>query len=243
MNTDIWVALIAAGTGWGGILLTTYLVRRQAANDLRANIDREIEIAKKLRPDSGEVRMLELHISKSISALIGRESRRESNSETFAVTSTILGTSVALYALDFWRRHGVPELLHTPVEVVYWTLWAFYGLIFFGSLIRLFSATKTGVKYGYWRTRLVFSKARLAWWKRKTKRAEQIFAVRRAYDAYIQQWAIENKDALIAEYGQEEYDANNAELTRIIKMGDGIEERFARHDHAIRDRESEIQKD
>jgi hypothetical protein len=239
LTEGIWVAVIAAGASWVGIVLTNWFIARQAANDLRSNIDRDIAIVKKLRPGSEEVRVLEAHISHSINVLIVRETRRQANSGTFVTTGIIIGTSVVLYALDVWRRHEVPEFLRAPVEVIYWALWLFYGLIFVSSVVRFVSASKSGVKLGYWKTRLVYTKFRLAWWKRKHKRAKPLLDAKLNENRAILQWALNNKDALIAEVGQDQYDANNLEVMRLIEVGEELQKQFVEHQEAADRREEE----
>lgn len=127
MPKEVVAALIAVG----GVIFTqliTYAISRQSARDLRVNIDREIEIIKKLRPGSDEAQRLELHVKASIDKLIARDERREQLLEILATSAPIPVLAAAALGLGFWREHGVPPGLSPLVTMLYWGL---FGLLLY----------------------------------------------------------------------------------------------------------------
>jgi hypothetical protein len=69
--------LVAAIITVGGTQFGAYLISRQNANDLRVNIDREVDIIRKLQPGAEETAKLEAHVRASVAKLIYRDERRE----------------------------------------------------------------------------------------------------------------------------------------------------------------------
>lgn len=139
MPKEVVVALIAVA----GVSLTqmvTYAISRQNANDLRVNIDREINIIRKLHPGSEEAVKLVNHIKASVSKLIYRDERREQLAELVRSLAPIVVLGVIVAALDWWRRDGVPELLSLAVAIVFYGLfvmWAWLTLVYVWQVIRL----------------------------------------------------------------------------------------------------------
>jgi hypothetical protein len=205
VSKEIVVALIAVS----GVVLTqfvTYVLGRQARRDLRANIDREIDILRKLRPESNEAGKLEKHITWSIDDLIWRDERRERLSNVGRNFGPLLVIGWALWALGIWRNHGVPKDLSSLITSVYWGLFANFVLI--GGLL-IWDAGK----YAYWRVRFAVAKVRGWFLDRKlaklgaqakalNEHGEAIEAVGRQRIQAIM--AI--RDQVIAKLGQEEWD-------------------------------------
>ena len=121
MRTEIVVALIGAGA-LSVQVVANYLINRQSANDLRTNIDREIDIIRKLRPGSDEARKLQEHVSTSINNMIDRDQRRDLASENLRISGLSVVVALAFYGLGVWREHGVPKDLRVIVDVLYWGL-------------------------------------------------------------------------------------------------------------------------
>lgn len=125
MPKEVIAALIAAGA----VIFTqlvTYAISRQSARDLRVNIDREIEIIKKLRPESDEAKQLERHVKASIAKLITRDERREQLLDILATSAPIPLLAAATLGLGFWRERGVPTGLSPLVTMLYWGI---FGLL------------------------------------------------------------------------------------------------------------------
>ncbi|GAB3227076.1 hypothetical protein [Mycolicibacterium hippocampi] len=128
MPTEVVVAIIAVC----GVVLTqvvTYAISRQNANDLRANIDREVDIIGKLQPTSDEAKKLEAHVRASIGKLIHRDERREQLVDIIWTFAPLFLVSSMLLGLQWWRQRGVPEVIGPGVAVVYYGLFAFWVLL------------------------------------------------------------------------------------------------------------------
>lgn len=123
MPTEVIVAIIAVG----GVVFAqgaAYGISRLSANDLRVNIDREIDILRKLAQDSRVAKRLEGHIGASIEKLVGRDERREQLTDAISKTAPLALMSFTLYYLSLWRAHGIPDVLRVPVETVYWAVFS-----------------------------------------------------------------------------------------------------------------------
>jgi len=230
MNTDIVVALIAAGAVLGGTMLGNFLLGRQKANDLRTNIEREVDIVRKLRPGSDEVVLLEKHISRNILELVTRDLQRGRSSGDLWLFLSIAATSMFLYAMGIWRESGIWEPIRPWVEVVYWGLWAVYALLMLRGVIYFLKLGKIGVKFGVLVARLGLGKVRLAWLKHRSKKLRREFEVRRAYAAYMKDWMEANKGEIVAATGQEWWDTMMAERASIDALGDEAEKRIEARD-------------
>lgn len=105
MEKEIVAAIIAGAVTLLGIVLGQFLLRRQAAKDLRAIIDREIDIVRRLRPDSEEAYLLEAHISKSIKLLIRSETNRGLLAKHVRPVLYLIAASLLVLGLLQWRSH------------------------------------------------------------------------------------------------------------------------------------------
>jgi hypothetical protein len=230
MNTDIVVALIGAGALLAGQLL----VRRQATKDLRANIDRDVNIVRRLNPESAEAKLLEQHIRSNIVKLITRE-RRQTPNEIWVFGSFSV-TSFAIAGLGWWRGHGVPEVLRVPVEVFYWFLWVVYAVLLVRALTYLLEFGKIGVKVGVLGVRLRWNKVRLWYLKRKNTKVRKQYEALRQYDKIVVDYMHEHKDDIVAKIGQQEWDDLMAERAELDAMAEEIDARHrARDDDAEED--------
>jgi hypothetical protein len=166
---QIWVTLLTIAGALGGTWLGTWLVGRQAAKDLRANISREIEILAKLRPDSEEAKLLDANIRKNISDLVaqGEQRRRRAQQDTTNVrlflTFGLIG--VALGQMGSWRIRGFWEPLHAVLEGVFWSLLIVYALLLIRVLVIAVSWTKFGARLGWMWGRIGVAKAQTRWGK------------------------------------------------------------------------------
>lgn len=162
---EIWVTLLTVVGALLGTWLTTWLVGRQSARDLRTNVDRDIEILSKLKSDSEEAKLLSQNISKGIAELVGQDDQRRRRAQQDYSASWLFGlfsvTSFAVVGLATWRSQGFWEPLRYPLEGIYWGLWFAYAILLIRVLLRLLSWTKGGIKLGavfvslgWWTTRL-----------------------------------------------------------------------------------------
>jgi hypothetical protein len=167
MSEKITVALIV----FGGVIVTQavgYLIARQAANDLGANIDREIDIIRKLRPGTTEVTSLEAHVKASIAKLIYRDKRRQQLTDLIAESAPPLITIALAVGIQAWQQHGIPDLLRVPVNIATYTLFAvtvLFSVRYLWDLLKYVSLyTRTGLSFA----RFVKARVRLWWMQRKT---------------------------------------------------------------------------
>jgi hypothetical protein len=237
VDTQIVVALIAAGGLLTANLLAAFLLNRQKAKDLRSNIEREIDIVRKLQPGSDETVKLERHISRSIDDLIAREERRAQSSVTWWKIGAMAAVTFSIVGLVLWRERGVPERFHVTVEVAYWALWVTYAVFIGQAIVALYRVVKPVVDLGVNGVRLLKARARLLLINRTIKASERRikeaqaridalqaeFQMRREYSKYVVAVLEENKDAYIAKHGQQHWDDMMAERARLDAMGDEIE--------------------
>jgi hypothetical protein len=144
MTTDIWVALLAVA-GVITQVVVTYLISRQSANDLRANIGRDIDIAGNL-PSEDDATKLRNDIGAEIDALIARDEHREREGEILRSVVPIPLVVLVLWELALWREQGLPADLSGPVWVAFWFF------IVLGVLIVGRSASEI-LRYILWRWR------------------------------------------------------------------------------------------
>jgi hypothetical protein len=156
----------------------TYLISRQNANDLRVNVDREIEIIRKLQSSTAEASKLEAHVSASVDKLIYRDERRERLFDVISRFAPLILVSSAALGLQVWRRYGAPEVLGLPVAIVYYALYAIGGWLlgrYVWGLLRLaYTYTRLGVRWTQ------IGALQVKYWWRKRKHAqdkEQLKAV------------------------------------------------------------------
>ncbi|MBJ7341619.1 hypothetical protein [Mycolicibacterium sp.] len=177
MSEGVAVALIAVG----GVVLTqfvTYLISRQSASDLRTNIDREIEIIRKLQPGSTEATKLEAHIKASIEKLVYRDQRREQLADVVATFAPLMIVTFAAMGFQSWREHGVPHMLRPTVTVIYWGLFAMSAWLFLRYIWQL-----AKLMFAYLRvfSRLTFSHVRLLRARLRLWRAQRRLAKGKAH--------------------------------------------------------------
>ncbi|CAN5223798.1 hypothetical protein BH11ACT6_BH11ACT6_05180 [soil metagenome] len=121
MSTEVKVALIAAAAVFVQVVVS-YLINRQRANDLRANIDREVDIIRKLEPGSPEALRLESHVKASIDKLITRDERREQIGDLLRSAAPLPVLCFTISGLGAWRERGVPEPIEFAVDIFFWAL-------------------------------------------------------------------------------------------------------------------------
>jgi hypothetical protein len=113
-----------------GVLATpvvSYVISRQSANDLRANIDKEIVIIRKLAPGSPEVAKLEAHVTSSIDKLIERDERRARLIDVVRSAGPLPLLWLLIVIFSVWRQHP-PAGWSASIEVVYWTIVVVFAL-------------------------------------------------------------------------------------------------------------------
>ncbi|MDF3336001.1 hypothetical protein P3H80_01130 [Mycolicibacterium septicum] len=200
MPKEVLVALIAVG----GVMFTqliTYIISRQSARDLRVNIDREIEIIKKLRSDSAEAQQLERHVKASIQKLIERDERRERLVSALMTAAPVPILTAVSLGVGVWREHTDSPTLQAFLAVVFWGI---FGLILglatwsvWGSIKNIYSFAQYWVptvrRKQVMRRRVKKSQRRLAKTQRGAQELEEKFAAR--------------KDSIIATGGPEEWEA------------------------------------
>lgn len=176
MSEKIVVGLLV----FGGVVLTQavgYLISRQAANDVRANIDREIDIIRKLRPGTTEATLLEAHVSDSVAKLIYRDKRRQQLTDLFRSFAPLLLVLAAANGMEVWQQHGVPERLKVPVAVAYYTLLAamvLFSVRYLWDLLKIaYLYTRTSMSFARFaraRIRLLWMQGKLRFWSWWTQR-------------------------------------------------------------------------
>ena len=199
MRTEIEVALIAGGFAVIQVVVS-YLTSRQTANDLRTNIGRDIEIVRKLRPDSDEVARLESHIAENIADLITRDERRARLGDIVRSIGPALLLAVVAGSLTQWlAQGGVSDKVKGPVDVI--ILITGPAALVFGSAVLW-----RYLRYLYWNARLSWRQATTWWAKRATWKAwhetralvEQAEQLAKLVEAH--------KAEIIAKAGQEAWD-------------------------------------
>ncbi len=222
MQTEIWVALIAV-VGVLTQVLLTYLVSRQSANDLRTNIDRQIEIVRKLNPGSSAAIKLEQHIDVSLDELITRDTRRWAISRVAWSSAPGPALGLALWGIYVWNKHGIPEDLRYPVVGLSGFLLGLLGGVVVVTIVQIARVVWLTVRYGYLR----LTKWRL---QRRFNKLREKNRVMRAYRKELTEWRREamaqmtaHKDELIAEHGQQWWDDMTAEYEELEKKGSALD--------------------
>lgn len=153
VSTEVLVALIAFG-GVAVAQVIAFSVSRLNANDLRVNVDREIDILRKLNPSSPQATALSVHVSERIDELISQNERRSESRLWQGLFKW--GVAAAIYAIYVWYRHGIPADLQLPVWVV-----------FVGLLATAMVTLVTSAYVLFWSTRARIAETRLWWSKRR----------------------------------------------------------------------------
>jgi Flp pilus assembly protein TadB len=205
VDTKIVVALIAAGAVVTQVVVT-YLVNRQSANDLRTNIAREIDIIRKLSPDSGEVTKLDGHVRKSINDLIARDERRDRTSEIIWTVGPLQVTGFAIYGLSVWIQHGLPKDLRVLILALFWALVVICGVLglrFYWQVLRfLYLIIYTRVlRVKTWRL-----ERKLAKTKREMEELKPKVVAVVEYGRALGEFLTSHKDEIIETTGQEGWD-------------------------------------
>lgn len=115
VRTEIVVAIIGA-IGLAVQVLANVIVARQSANDELTNIDRKIELARKLNPAADDRKKLEEHIARSIDKIVERDWRRDQNRTGIGISMVLLSSGVILAALSVWVDSGVPRVMNQLVH-------------------------------------------------------------------------------------------------------------------------------
>jgi hypothetical protein len=223
VKTEIVVALIAA-TGVCVQATLSYLVNRRNAIDLRSNIDREIDIVRKLQPGSGEAERLERHIKDAIDKLISGDEKRDSASAIMRLPVRMSLIALALYGLATWRTAGVFQWLKPIVEILYWCLWAAFAVLLLQVIVVsigfLRELSKPFIKaFRYFKAliRVKFSE--------KYDRAMGDYQNMRAYEEGLVDLLQANKEDFIAKNGQEWWETIMTRHEEIEEMSRAIEGR------------------
>lgn len=228
---QIWVTLLTIAGALGGTWLGTWLVGRQAAKDLRANISREIEILSKLRPESDEARLLDGNIRKNVSDLVAQDDLRRYRARQDTSVTWTLGffslMSMAVGLMASWRTNGFWPPLRSTLEGIYWGMWLFYALLLVRVLWIVLSWTKVGVKIGAVWVRVGWKNVRIGWLTAKLQTmktlvmmpllrvAEEIMANAEATDA----WHTENDGKAITPEALRQRDELMAQRKKLSAKG------------------------
>lgn len=108
---QVWVAVVAGAFVIGQALLGHYLANARESRDLRASLERDVELLKKLRPGSHEARLLERHVSIGIGKLVWSEQRRAPMKRATWLNTASLGVFFLMLPLAIWRWLGVPPAI------------------------------------------------------------------------------------------------------------------------------------
>jgi hypothetical protein len=116
---------VAALVALGGVIyaqLVTYTINRESAQDLRVDIDREIDIVKKIKADSPEAEPLERHINASIAKLVARDELRERLLAVLATAAPLPFLLLFCSGLYFWLQHGAPVRFRGEITALQWII-------------------------------------------------------------------------------------------------------------------------
>lgn len=214
-------------------VIVSYFISRQDANDLHANIDREISIIRKLRPGSPEVKRLEAHLSASISQMIERDECRARTVDLIRSFGPLPVIYLIIWALDTWRSHGVPEGLRGMVSGTLYGLiavWIFLSILFLWQTGRfLFELLRLAVLYVRKSTRITVLRVRGWYTARQLANIKLKHQIVQEHVKTLMDWLNSNRDNIIAENGQQcwddlmksrqEYETQIAELDRLHDKG------------------------
>lgn len=222
MNSGIAAALIAV-TGVGIQVLVSYLISRQTANDIRANIAREIDIVAKLRFGSPEAVKLEDHVSSSIDELLTRDRRRKINGELLRSFAPLPTALLLIAGTRAWRTHGILLELRTLVEVAYWALLlttVILGVRFlWEAAIYAYLVAAIGINY----VRLGWLKLHTAVLQRRLRRTEADFLEIRDWGKRTSVELHERKDELIGRLGPQWWQDTVGRVEEMVAMAEVIE--------------------
>lgn len=173
----IWVTLLTIAGTLMATWLGAWLVGRQAAKDLRSNIDRELAILGKLKPDSDEAKLLSGNVADSIRELVAQDDLRRERAQRDYSTAWLFGSfsliSFSIGPVAMWRNHGHSEPVSLLIEFVFWPLWAVYVGLLIRVLLVVLPWTRVGVRAGSLFARLGWAKARIAFHRARRKWARR----------------------------------------------------------------------
>lgn len=206
VSTDITVGLIAAIAVVVNLVLGHILVNRRTADNLRAAIEREIDITRKLRPGSPEVEALETHITQSIKRLIVNDERRDETYLFLRAGGTTLALLVAQEGLLALHRTGwVSERFEFLVGFA-------AALVGISAIISLAGFIYIAVSQTWYSIRVRRAKAAL---RKQRRQRDELWKQYRAQQERIEELDTEldaHEDQIIAHFGQEQWDAVKAQL-------------------------------
>ncbi|GAB5897005.1 MULTISPECIES: hypothetical protein [Mycobacteriaceae] len=220
MSTEITVGLIAAISVVVNLVLGHVLANRRTADNLRAAIEREIDIARKLRPGSPEVEALENHITRSIKRLIVNDERRDENYLFLRSGGTCIALLAALEGLLALQRSGrVPERFEFAVAFT-------THLTGIASVISLAGFVYIAASQSWYSIRVRRAKAALRKQRRQRDKLWKQFRTQQERIRGLENELDTHKDQIVAHFGQEQWDAAKAQLQQSSSGDDEIERHY-----------------
>jgi hypothetical protein len=235
VDTKTVVALIAVAAVALQVAVS-YLFSRQNDNDLRRNIDRDIDLIRALRPGSDEVAGLEGHVRNSIADLVAGDQRRKHLRATLSTLSSLQILVLAVWALTLWRERGIPRLLQPVFDVAYWPLmlgtlgYAAWGIAHIvwsrcGTLLPP-KLGRVDVRARWLQLRTWNSNRRTAKLESRVAEARRQFAALRDYERHIMALVLSNKDVIIERSGQASWNQMMARNDEFEQKAAEFEEQF-----------------
>ena len=235
MDTKTVVALIAVAAVALQVAVS-YLLSRQNDNDLRRNIDRDIDLIRALRPGSDEVAELEGHVRTSIGNLVARDQRGKHLRATLSTLSSLQILILAIWALTLWRERGIPRALQPVFDVAYWPLmlgtlgyaaWAIWRIVWSRRGAVLPAKLARVDLRGRWRQlRTWNSNRKTARLESRVAEARRQFAALRDYERHIMALVLSNKDVIIERSGQASWNQMMARNEEFEQKAAEFEEQF-----------------
>jgi len=141
MSPAIIVPLIA----FGGVIVTQIfglVINRMNANDLRSNIDRDIDIIRRLDPDAAVTRRLAAHVRNNIYTVISRDKRRSRVMPGLRKSFIGFAITAAVLVLDSWRDHHPPGDVKDKIDIVFWPLFVLMFIVAASVLLDTWRITR-----------------------------------------------------------------------------------------------------
>ena len=235
MDTKTVVALIAVAAVALQVAVS-YLLSRQNDNDLRRNINRDIDLIRALRPGSHEVAELEGHVRNSVADLVTGDQRGKQLRATLSTLSSLQILILAIWALTLWRERGIPRALQPVFDVAYWPLmlgtlgyaaWGIARIVW--SRCGALRPTKLGrvdVRERWLQLRTWNSNRRTARLESRVAEARRQFAALRDYERHIMALVLSNKDVIIERSGQASWNQMMARNDEFEQKAAEFEEQF-----------------
>ncbi|MCB0929864.1 MAG: hypothetical protein KDB70_18595 [Mycobacterium sp.] len=198
MSGQIWVAVIAGAVVIGQVFLGNHLATARESRDLRAAIERDIDILRKLRPGTYEARVLEHHVSRGIARSVKEDEMRFILAPLVKLKAPTVIVLVLMFALAVWQSLGMSETVRPTVDLVTWFVTGLAGILIVMALVVI-----ADVLGDLWPDRRAFARDRTARDRRNrvnlTLEALQLNAATEAeLDA--------RRDEIIGAFGQEHWD-------------------------------------